>query len=515
MISSVFACLPALPSMHAESGLPCTAPCRLVPKPQEKLYGDNQGNDPGWAELFMRYLNDSWPHPDHIFINAGKWSLDRRRAVLLLSSAGMSNFFFSIPPASSQAALLIQLQCLCAGKAASSPAIFVNGQCFEAALPPRADVVILETMAQTDALSLERLIWRVLRHFSAQPVRPAIIVYNSVNVAVRPWGEHCSPSDGNHTSCCQNFKSLMQSSWAVVDPAPAWNTKQYDHNLGAGSHHELARYYGVASLSHRDFLWKYLTTQAWRAMSLRNGECELLNMVNADTIHPTTLGQVLLADYFFAYVGGAFEADARRRADSGEGSRVSADVAAFIQGAGHTTLPSKPYHAGGRAVYQLRCYGHSNNGTRWKKKRSALGIADLQIVKGHGFQFFMNTTNGSAGKRKPGWVATEPGSYMEVSVSTVFRSGGEEVPNAEVVLVLLASYEHMGRATVVCMSGCECQAAEIDAHHTDRWSTEQLHVLGVTPAQRCVLRVQVRNETSSGEHKFKVLQVVARAMVQE
>jgi len=103
----------------------------------------------------------------------------------------------------------------------------------------------------------------------------------------------------------------------------------------------------------------------------------------------------------------------------------------------------------------------------------------------------------------------------------------EEGQVVELVVAYLTSYEHMGRARFSCASGCTCAPSEADAHHADRTSVSATAVLpvrsviaddddgggggGAGGLARCVLRVEVLEGTSSGEHKFKVIQVVSRA----
>ncbi len=49
------------------------------------------------------------------------------------------------------------------------------------------------------------------------------------------------------------------------------------------------------------------------------------------------------------------------------------------------------------------------------------------------------------------------------------------------LLAYLKSYEHMGTATVSCMSGCVCKAIIIDAHNRIRESTTHLFAFQVGP----------------------------------
>ena len=73
----------------------------------------------------------------------------------------------------------------------------------------------------------------------------------------------------------------------------------------------------------------------------------------------------------------------------------------------------------------------------------------------------------------------------------------------------------MGRAKVECASGCTCLAGAgvVDGLWTNaRVSITYLHFLFVRPAPRCVLRITVLNETSSGEHKWKLTTLIAKTM---
>jgi len=55
---------------------------RAVPVPNFALYepGKRPGQRVGWAQQFMEYVNATWPHRDHLFINGGARSRSRRIA---------------------------------------------------------------------------------------------------------------------------------------------------------------------------------------------------------------------------------------------------------------------------------------------------------------------------------------------------------------------------------------------------------------------------------------------------
>ena len=100
----------------------------------------------------------------------------------------------------------------------------------------------------------------------------------------------------------------------------------------------------------------------------------------------------------------------------------------------------------------------------------------------------------------------------------------------QVVLWLgfLRSWEHMGRAQLRCEGGCECEVVMIDAHNSAfrnsvtavQRAVLTLHVnksLALFESSErkqqgdacgCVMRLTVQSETSSGEHKFKLLSVL-------
>jgi hypothetical protein len=153
---------------------------------------------------------------------------------------------------------------------------------------------------------------------------------------------------------------------------------------------------------------------------------------------------------------------------------------------------------------------------------AALGLADDVVER----LASAAAAGAGTGAPAPGGVLPEvpgggsPGSSL---------GGGQVV---ELVVAYLTSYEHMGRARLSCVRGCACEAREVDAHHSERTSVSAVAVLPLAPAAagagaaaaegqygsiggggmgRCVLRIEVLPETSSGEFKFKAIQVVARA----
>ncbi|KAG2493907.1 hypothetical protein HYH03_007843 [Edaphochlamys debaryana] len=124
-----------------------------------------------------------------------------------------------------------------------------------------------------------------------------------------------------------------------------------------------------------------------------------------------------------------------------------------------------------------------------------------------GFEYIVE---GTAIKPKPGFIATKPGSRLQIKVDTDRSGIGSQHSNELVNVHIhhLRSYEHMGKAQISCVSGCTCESIVVDATCEQKWSQVYLSKVAVTQAKECVIEVKVLKETSSGEHKFKVSGVV-------
>jgi hypothetical protein len=111
---------------------------------------------------------------------------------------------------------------------------------------------------------------------------------------------------------------------------------------------------------------------------------------------------------------------------------------------------------------------------------------------------------------KLGFIATEPGAALTLRLDTsALKPPSNPDWGTVVKLGHLKSYEHMGSADVTCVRGCKCAPSRFDSHHEVRNSQVHHHsfVIELGGAE-CVLRVQVADATSSGEHKVKVTGVI-------
>eukprot|EP00798_Chlamydomonas_sp_ICE-L_P023363 gene23363-30624_t len=68
------------------------------------------------------------------------------------------------------------------------------------------------------------------------------------------------------------------------------------------------------------------------------------------------------------------------------------------------------------------------------------------------------------------------------------------------------SYEHMGMATVNCVSGCTCEELLIDANTQDQSSQLRMQTHKVSQSEECEISLTVVEATNDplGGHKFKV-----------
>ncbi|PRW51157.1 hypothetical protein C2E21_5422 [Chlorella sorokiniana] len=133
------------------------------------------------------------------------------------------------------------------------------------------------------------------------------------------------------------------------------------------------------------------------------------------------------------------------------------------------------------------------------------------VVNQQGFEWKNERPAAQLANEKWGWIGTVPGSWAELEVDTTTGVKGDlAAEQDEVVLTHLISYEHMGKAKVECVSGCQCNETVFDGHVNDKVSLTALHRFPASQSPNCRIRVTVLNETSSpdGEHKVKLVGVM-------
>jgi hypothetical protein len=123
---------------------------------------------------------------------------------------------------------------------------------------------------------------------------------------------------------------------------------------------------------------------------------------------------------------------------------------------------------------------------------------------------------GQRGKA-PGPAASPPDAPTSGVPPTEAASGSPSGAGGQGVVGLqlshLVSYERMGRASVTCVSGCACEPALLEGHDgSSRHSVPEMLRMLVSRSSRCVVQLEVLPESSSGEHKVKLLGAVVSTL---
>ncbi|KAG2494815.1 hypothetical protein HYH03_007057 [Edaphochlamys debaryana] len=210
---------------------------------------ERDGFATGWGTLFMRLLNDTWPHQDHKFANNGV--------------AGCMLF------------------------------CDLDSTCEQSVLPNPLDLIIMENMhTWTMPEHIEAAIRNVIHDasiMSPDASRPAVILYNSYavveTVETVEWTE-CIAHQRCNTSCIPEANGFKHS---VGKALPQTHEPQ---TL------ELGALYGIDVLSSNTFLHMLMRD----GLMPREGvaACEALSKLFMDTIHPRMLGRYMMGELLFA-----------------------------------------------------------------------------------------------------------------------------------------------------------------------------------------------------------------------
>lgn len=95
--------------------------------------------------------------------------------------------------------------------------------------------------------------------------------------------------------------------------------------------------------------------------------------------------------------------------------------------------------------------------------------------------------------QKWGWTAEKPGAWLILEFdSRPDANAPAQFGNwASVYLSYLKSYEGMGTAQVVCVSGCECDKTVLDGTWEQQATLMQIHQFKVTQHESCRIKVKV------------------------
>lgn len=126
-----------------------------------------------------------------------------------------------------------------------------------------------------------------------------------------------------------------------------------------------------------------------------------------------------------------------------------------------------------------------------------------QIRNVHGFRYMDHEVDGNRIIPKPGFIAHRAGSRVDFLLDTT-APGGWEDHQAYVSFEFLRSYMHMGKARLICISGCTCTPYLLHGHWQERRSVTVTERFGVSQHKKCTVRLQVLSTSQSNEFKFKI-----------
>eukprot|EP00197_Chlamydomonas_leiostraca_P000253 CAMPEP_0202886252 /NCGR_PEP_ID=MMETSP1391-20130828/42080_1 /ASSEMBLY_ACC=CAM_ASM_000867 /TAXON_ID=1034604 /ORGANISM="Chlamydomonas leiostraca, Strain SAG 11-49" /LENGTH=649 /DNA_ID=CAMNT_0049569521 /DNA_START=113 /DNA_END=2062 /DNA_ORIENTATION=- len=213
----------------------------------------------------------------------------------------------------------------------------------------------------------------------------------------------------------------------------------------------------------------------------------------------------------------AAAAAAASEGGQGELSGASRRSSRAVLQAATLVLPDQALYPEGRTITTNKCTslvdatpGSGNSEAASQPLEPELAVA--LVVKAEGWRFSETQTSGAKRKHKPGWVASGPGSVIRIRLNTKFTFTEDTSNKTTVTVTYLRSYEHMGRAKAECISGCKCASQTIDAldssHRVSVMATFDL--VTAPPVDSCTIQVMVLKESSRKEHKFKIVQVMAK-----
>lgn len=73
----------------------------------------------------------------------------------------------------------------------------------------------------------------------------------------------------------------------------------------------------------------------------------------------------------------------------------------------------------------------------------------------------------------------------------------------------------MGSVRLSCVSGCSCDAQELQGHWPSKLSLTVMAKVNATQSERCLVRFDVLRSTQSGGHKFKIFGVIVSELTSQ
>jgi hypothetical protein len=382
----------------------------------------------GFASLFLAAINKTWPHKDHLYINAG------RGACKLYN--------------------------------------FLEDFCIEDWLPVTrgVDLLIFDDYEDSGSPALiEHLYLKVLQVMPG--FRPPPLVLLRIFQLVAPAERHVAGEeyisfvnrvcyDALGRRCEQCAAAQMSRNIDYLFSGDSTPSKLEQNGLIT----ELARRYGWSVLSMRDVLVAGLRDKDYEKLGW--SPCLWINAFMGDMIHPT------------------FAAGARVIADALIHLLYLAQELPCKQSFGTPPISLPPQ----LSVVPLQTTG----------RRVCTEASHMRVTLADGWSFIEHETVNNNVVWKPGWVAFKPGARLEIIIPN---------PVENLTIHYLTSYEHMGSAYFSCESECSCASAVIEGLVVGGVSIVAVFTVPVTQGKTCKVSLVIRNQTLSGEHKFKVVGV--------
>ncbi|GAX85957.1 hypothetical protein CEUSTIGMA_g13373.t1 [Chlamydomonas eustigma] len=369
------------------------------------------------------------------------------------------------------------------GISAMSFHAFAHGSCLERYIPPKTDLLILEHLPYLDdesdasGQSLALLLNRLRFVFHDQILPPVIVLNMHRLTSSKPttWILNCLRNISScGGSCSKQFLSL-----------PHTSCNRSDAEIGAN---KISEQYGLASFSFNSLLI-HLASQ-------NRSRCELFSTLFMDALHPSSSGSMLFADVLVQYLNLSLQHNYHQQNHTLSSSSTGSGAEAMK----HIVTLRVPY---------MKCYGYSTGYT------SNASHSNMRVRRMEGWVF--SESDMSAQNIKPGWLAKQPGAVIEIEIDLNISS---QVVNDTLLagITYLASYQHMGKFSVVCLSGCQCNVSVIDGHIIQKHSVPLFHEFIITRTPHntavCVVQALVLNSTRSGEHKAKITQVFFKTWIE-
>ena len=353
--------------------------------------------------------------------------------------------------------------------------------CLSWHLPPSgADLVLVEyavnfDQADEDAKSFERLIRRLL----LLPNQPAIVIVNTMDIVPRgagglPW-EHDRQLYPSARDLSFDYRGTGAEDYIV----------------------DIAAYYGVPCVSLRSAIFPELK---------RNSTAFPIKQLFHDRHHPGAWGHSLMAQMVSHLLESSLNdvlLKPQARHPPSHCAILGQDAKDAVEG-----------HGGGSTLgASIFSHGDSAPIGACIKDKALQGDMEPGAV---GFKYLVE---GSDAKMKPGIVGRTPGDHARFCLDV---SRLKPADSFVIIFGHLISYEHMGVGQVSCHNECECGVNDIDAHVPGgKFSVFKAKTIAATrrkttgefnPSRQacgCQVQVKILNRTGSGEHKFKILSLMA------